>query len=58
MERTAPHVTRWPAEILGFSERDMLGATHSVRLGLRQTQGFMAPIGTLMGLAIGRQALW
>ena len=28
------------------------------RLALRQTQGFMASIGTLMRLAIGRQVLW
>ena len=30
MERTAPHVTRWPAEILGFGDRDMPDAAHGV----------------------------
>ena len=30
MERTAPHVTRWPAKILGFSDRDMPDAAHGV----------------------------
>ena len=27
MERAAPHVTGWPAEILGFDDRDMPDAT-------------------------------
>ena len=38
MERAAPHVTGWPAEILGFGDRDMPDAAHEYRLALRQTQ--------------------
>ena len=30
MERAAPHVTGWPAEILGFGDRDMPDAAHDV----------------------------
>ena len=52
MARAAPHVTGWPAEILGSGYRDMPDAAHAYRLGLRQTQGLMGSIGTLMGLDI------
>ena len=30
MERAAPHVTGWPAEILGSGDRDMPDAAHGV----------------------------
>ena len=30
MERAAPHVTGWPAEILGSGYRDMPDAAHGV----------------------------
>ena len=52
MERAAPHVTGWPVEILGFGDRDLPDAAHAYRLALRQTQGLMGSIGTLMGLDI------
>ena len=50
---SAPHVTGWSAQILGFGDRDMPDAAHGIPiLGLRQTQGLMGSIGTLMGLDI------
>ena len=48
MERAAPHVTGWSAQILGFGDRDMPDAAH----GIPKTQGLMGSIGTLMGLDI------
>ena len=58
MERTAPHVTRWPAKILGFSDRDMPDAAHGV-LGLRygRRRDLWAP-SPRSWTGIGRHALW
>ena len=52
MERAAAHVTGWPVEILGFSDRDMPDAAHDVSACVAATQGLMGSIGTLMGLDI------
>ena len=39
MKRAAPHVTGWPAEILGFGDRDMPDAAHGVSAGVATNAG-------------------
>ena len=39
MERAAPHVAGWPAEILGSGDRDMPDAAHGVSAGVATNAG-------------------